>query len=152
MPSDRSDTIRRANPREQGTIGVGAAIRWFIANGYDVFLPVGEPRHYDLIVVDAAGDLQRVEVKTTTCRNSRGRFVVQIATSGGNQSWTGVVKTFDPSEVDLLYVLTDDGDEYVVPTTQIRARHSLTLGPATDRFRVVDHGRAQPALEFGAGA
>ncbi len=151
VPPDPSDTIRRANPRQQGTIGVGAAIRWFIANGYDVFTPIGEPSHYDLVVVDADGELQRVEVKTTTCRNSRGRFVVQIATSGGNQSWTGMVKAFDPTRVDLLFVLTDDGDEYVIPTDRVIARTKLTLSPAVERFRVVDHGRAQPALAFGTG-
>lgn len=43
MGTDGStDSIRRDNPREQGTIGVAAAIRWFISNGYTVALPIGE--------------------------------------------------------------------------------------------------------------
>jgi hypothetical protein len=127
-------TIRRGNPREQGAIGLGAAISWFLSQGYHVSVPVAEIQRYDLVVGDDDG-LKRVEVKTTT-HKKRGKYVVVIRTCGGNQSWNGIVKKFDPDEVELLFVLTDDGSQYVIPTEHVQARTMLTLGPQVERFRV----------------
>jgi hypothetical protein len=78
-------TIRRDNPRKQGDIGVGAAIAWFMANGYCVLMPLSESQPYDL-VVDDGERLQRVQVKTTTAKSPYGRYVVSLQTAGGNQS------------------------------------------------------------------
>jgi hypothetical protein len=147
-PRGPRGTIRRDNPREQGTIGVGAAIRWFLANGYNVSLPIGEAERYDLVVEDPDGRLQRVEVKTTTYKTPRGRYVVQIKTCGGNQSWNGTVKHFDPTEVELLYVLTDDQEEYVIPTEHVRSRNTLSLSPEMARFRVAARGQPTEQLRM----
>ena len=37
-------TIRRTNPRIQGEIGLGHAIAWFSANGYNVCIPLCDNR------------------------------------------------------------------------------------------------------------
>jgi hypothetical protein len=147
-PDETNGTIRRRNPRQQGVIGVARAIAWFTSQGYEVWVPIGEPERYDLIVVDPEGEPKKVEVKTTTCRNHRGRFVVHIATNGGNQSWTGLVKCFDPDAVDLLYVLTDGGAEYVIPASSVRAKTKLTLGPELSPFRVAQNGRDEEQLRL----
>ncbi len=132
-------TIRRDNPRIQGDIGLGAAIAYFLGEGYDVAVPLGESQPWDLII-EARGERrvgpERVQVKTTTFRDPRGQFVVHIATNGGNQSWTGVVRRFDPTLVEWLFVLTDDGDRYLIPSGAISATTALTLGRWMDRYLV----------------
>jgi hypothetical protein len=128
------DTIWRANPREQGLIGLTDAIAWFGANGYDVLLPLIDSQPYDL-VVDGPDGLQKVQVKTTTCRSPYGVFVVRLCTSGGNQSFH-TRKPFDPSLSDLLYVLTDDGTRYVIPTATITTANALNLGDRVASYRV----------------
>jgi hypothetical protein len=74
-------------------------------------------------------------VKTTTQRQSKGRFIVQLCTRGGNQSFH-TTKYFDPTVVDLLYVRTDAGERYLIPTNAITARTSLTLGRRYEPFQV----------------
>lgn len=122
-------TLWRENPREQGLLGLTDAIAWFGANGYLVNLPLIDAQPYDL-VVDDGQRLQRVQVKTTTQRAANDTFQVQLCTRGGNQSFH-TTKYFDPAVVELLYVLTDAEDRYLLPTTIIRARTALALN---DRF------------------
>jgi hypothetical protein len=127
-----ADTIWRRNPRDQGLIGFTDAMAYFGAQGYDICLPLIDNQPYDLVIDDGVR-LQRVQVKTTTYRPNR--FVVQLATRGGNQSFH-TRKSFDPSLCDLLYVLTDAWERYVIPTSAITARSSLTLGARMQPFRV----------------
>lgn len=122
-------TIWRANPREQGLLGLTDAIHWFGAHGYSISLPLIDAQPYDLIIDDGDG-LQRVQVKTTTQRSVRGDFIVQLCTRGGNQSFQ-TTKPFDPDACDLLYVLTDDGQRFLIPVGAFTARTGLTLN---DRF------------------
>jgi hypothetical protein len=128
------DTIWRHNPREQGLIGLTDAIAWFGRQGWSVCLPLIDSQPYDL-VVDDGDSLHRVQVKTTTFRNRSGRYVVNLATSGGNQSYH-TKKMFDPSSSDLLYVLSDDEQRYLIPTGAIRVRSDLTLGAKVAQYRV----------------
>jgi len=118
-------TIWRTNPRQQGLLGLTDAIHWFGANGYSISLPLIDAQPYDLIV-DDGGQLQRVQVKTTTQRSGRGHFIVQLCTRGGNQSFQ-TTKPFDAAACDLLYVLTDDVQRFRIPVEAFTARTSLTL-------------------------
>jgi hypothetical protein len=127
-----ADTIWRRNPRDQGLIGFTDAMAYFGAQGFDICVPLIDNQPYDLVIDDGTR-LQRVQVKTTAHRPKR--FVVQLATRGGNQSFH-TRKSFDPSLCDILYVLTDDWDRYVIPTSAITARSSLTLGARMQAFRV----------------
>lgn len=68
----------------------------------------------------------------------------------GTRGWTGIVKYFDPTEVELLYVLTDAQEEYVIPTEHVRARHTITLSPEMARFRVAVRGQPTEQLTLDA--
>ena len=127
-------TIRRTNPGLQGLIGLGAAIDWFTRNDYFVAIPLNDSQPWDLIVEDTAGVVSRVQVKTTTRRARNGRFVVMLETAGGNQSFH-TRKAFDNSRSELLFVLTDDGDRYVIPCSSITTTRGLTLNADLERFR-----------------
>jgi hypothetical protein len=113
------------NPKKQGDVGLGAAIAWFTCNGYTVCLPLTDSQEYDLVVDN--GTLKRVQVKTTRNRSKYGVFEVELRTKGGNKSGT-TTKMFDGSKVDLLFVLTDDGDQYLFPTDILGVRNRLSLG------------------------
>lgn len=135
-------TIRNRNPRLQGLVGLGAAISWFIQAGYMVSIPLNDSQPYDLIADDGQR-LHRVEVKTTTHRRATGNFAVGISTNGGNRS-RHTVKPFDTSASDLLFILTDDGDVYLMPSTAVAVRGSITLYGKYDRYRVVVGGGFEP--------
>jgi hypothetical protein len=128
------DTLWRANPREQGLLGLTDAIGWFGRQGWPVSLPLIDSQPYDLVVDDGTA-LHRVQVKTTTYRSPYGVFVVSLATRGGNRS-SHTSKDFDPASCDLLYVLTDGGDRYLIPTSAIRARTTLNLGDGVAEHRL----------------
>jgi hypothetical protein len=133
---DPAPTIRRPNPRLQGEIGLGAAIAWFTANGYCVAIPLADNQPYDLVVGGPDG-LQRVQVKTTTRRQPRyGSYVVQLETAGGNQSFH-TRKPFDNRAVDLVFILVDDGSQWLLPAQAITARRTLNLCARYAPYRVV---------------
>lgn len=128
------DTIWRPNPRDQGLIGLTDALAWFGAQGWDVCVPLIDNQPYDLVVDDGAG-LKKVQVKTTTYQRTRGIYCVTLCTNGGNQSFR-TRKMFEPTSCDLLYVLTDARTRYLIPTSTITAKTSLSLGSRMEAYRV----------------
>ncbi len=129
-----SDTIWRANPREQGLLGLTDAIRWFGSQGWSISMPLIDSQPYDL-VVDDGQKLHRVQVKTTTYRTRYGIYVVSLKTNGGNQSFH-TTKPFDHRACDLLYVLTDARTRYLIPTAAFAATTTLSMGEKVARFRL----------------
>src|SRR5438093_2645882 len=103
---------RLINRRQQGDLGEASAIEWLTRQGATVSVPLGHSPDYDLIA-EVDGRLLRIQVKTSTCievtPNGHGRYRLQVATNGGNQSWSGVAKRFDPSRADYVFALVGDG-------------------------------------------
>jgi hypothetical protein len=119
-------------------------MEWLASKGAQVFVPVGHSPDVDLIA--SFGErLLRVEVKTSThCRG--GRWGVLISTRGGNQSWNGLVKYFDPRRCDFLFVHVGDGRRWFIPTTELEARSGLTLGGSRYAEFEIDPGRPLAAV------
>jgi PD-(D/E)XK nuclease superfamily protein len=107
------------NPRRQGDLGEYSAIEWLGSRGYPVWFPVGHSPDCDL-VTEIDGRLLKVQVKTSTVLVKR-RFQVALRTSGGNRSWSGVVKHFSPERCDWLFVLVADGRRWFIPQRTSRA-------------------------------
>ncbi len=121
---------RAINRRQQGDLGEASAIEWFSRLGAMILLPFGHSPDFDL-VVELEGRLLRIQVKTSTCKEPRldgHRWDVTLATNGGNQSWSGVAKIFDPSRFDLLFVLVGDGRRWLIPADAIEATRGINLG------------------------
>lgn len=90
---------RTVNPRKQGDAGMGIAVGWFASRGYTVCIPLTDSQSYDL-VVDMDG-LKKISVRTSTRRQTNGRYLVGLRTQGGNK--TGFkIKYFEPTVVDML--------------------------------------------------
>jgi PD-(D/E)XK endonuclease len=122
-------------PREQGDIGELSALYWLIGKGAKVSIPFGHSPDYDLIA-DFHVRLLRVQVKTTTFFR-RGRWEVSLATYGGNQSWTGLVKRLDQSRCDYLFVLVGDGRQWFIPSEVLGGGRRILLGgPKYSEFEV----------------
>jgi hypothetical protein len=128
---------RAWTPKRQGDLGEVSAMEWLVRAGARVFVPVGSSPDYDL-VADFGGRLVRVQVKTSTCwRNDR--YEVTLATRGGNQSWSGLVKVLDPSRCDSLFVHVADGRRWYIPSSSSSiGGGSLILlgGPKYAQFEV----------------
>ncbi len=138
-------TTPRLKPREQGDIGELSAMEWLVGQGAKVYMPVFHSPDVDLIA-EIDGAPARIQVKTSTVQNHRGRWEITISTRGGNQSWNGLVKYLDPSRCDYLFVLVGDGRRWFIPTTALECRSGLTLGGSKYSEFEVAHGR--PLVKF----
>ncbi len=127
--------LNQRNTRKQGDVGLGSAISYFCENGINVSIPLTDNQDYDLIV-EINNVLKKVQVKTTRYRKPSGNFCVNLRVNGGNMSGRGKTKFFDNTKVDLLYVLTENGDRYLIPSSVIFQRNSLSLNKNFDVYIV----------------
>jgi hypothetical protein len=127
-------TIRRRNPNVQGDVGLADAISFFTREGYSVCVPLTDSQKFDLVVVKDVPQL--VQVKTATCKNQRGNFVVDLRVRGGNRTQEDKCAFREEGDYDLLYVLTEDNRRYLVPVGKMEARSNFALSPAYDKFIV----------------
>lgn len=137
------------SPREQGDLGELSAMEWLARQGAHVFIPVGHSPDVDL-VADFGERLLKVEVKTSRHQPRPDRWQVLISTLGGNQSWTGRIKYFDPSRCDYLFVAVADGRRWFIPTPALECRSAITLGGPKYSEYEVDPGppfARPPSLE-----
>lgn len=123
------------NSKKQGDAGLGVAIGYFSLNSYTVLVPLTDSQDYDLVVEDNKNILYRVQVKTVTFID-RGVYSVGLSVKGGNRSGIGKIKKFVGSNVDLLFILTATGEQYLIPTDVISNNHTLNLSKKWLNYRV----------------
>jgi hypothetical protein len=128
-------------PRQQGDLGEFSAMQWIAEQGGSVYLPLGHSPDVDL-VADLGGELLRVQVKTCRRLTPAGNYCVMLETKGGNQSWNGVVRRFDPSRYDRLFVLVGDGRRWFIPSGAIEGTGSISLGGPKYAEYEIEPGRA----------
>ena len=110
----------------QGDQGEAHAVAWLAAQRHMVSVPLGSSPDYD-VLAEINGRIARVQVKTTRCyRNDR--WVVTLATRGGNQSWSGLVKRFSSKRCEFLYVHAADGRRWFIPSRRVEGGAGLWLG------------------------
>ena len=127
--------FNQSNTKKQGDVGLGSAIAWFSANNYVVSIPLTDSQDYDLIV-DKDETIYRVQVKTASYKE-RKNYKVQLSVKGGNRSGIGKVKPFDKNKVELLFVLTEVGIKYLIPSRDIDSKNSLTLTSKRDVYKIM---------------
>ena len=117
-------------------------MEWLAAQGAHLYLPVGHSPDIDLIA-ELDGRLMRIEVKTSTCWR-QNRWYVLISTRGGNQSWSGLVKYFDPQRCDYLFVHVGDGRRWFIPTQAVECSSGMSLGGTKYSEFEIEPGRPLP--------
>lgn len=120
---------RFTNPRQQGDIGVMAAMYYYAQRGYQLLLPTTESTRYDLVLDDGECNFTRVQCKTGTYSRNEGRsFKVNLTTAGGNQSWSGVAKKISKDECDIVFIWCANGSMWEVPANVLDGKSSFTAG------------------------
>ncbi len=126
---------KQKNSKQQGDVGLAIAIAWFAKNNYRVSIPLTDSQDYDL-VVEHEYRFYSVQVKTVYYRNPQGWYQANLRVKGGNRSGSGKVKFFDPTRVNLLFIVTDSEEMYMIPCSAIVNRNSLTLYEKYQEYQV----------------
>lgn len=129
------------NRKQQGDLGVAAAIFYFTRLGAVVSVPLTDNARYDLVVDEQVGPVReifRYQVKTTGQLTPSGSYRVELSTQGGNQSWDGTIKYINEDEVDGVFVYCLDGSCYDIPVSLCADKRRLILGPKQAQYKVVD--------------
>jgi hypothetical protein len=100
--------------QRKGDTAVAQAIATFTRLGYDVLIPLTESAAYDL-VVDAEGVLRRVQVRYTSIQE------VDLRRIHSNSNGYVIKKTLE-NAYDWLYVLHENGEEFLVKTCLVGRR------------------------------
>ena len=119
----------------QGNIGLGRAIAYYTSKGVSVLIPLNDTQSYDL-VVEKDGKLQKVSVKTTRGMNKDNTYYeVQLKNCGGS-SGKSVIRNFDNTTCDIVFITTIEGILYEIPSKEIKVKSALTLTPEWDKYKV----------------
>lgn len=110
--------VRRAAP--------AIAMGWFMGRSCTPSLPI-EPEPYDLIVASPTG-LQRVQIKSTTCR-VKGDWTVTV---GHRTDKSAPLRPYTREEIDLFFIVDGDLCLYLLPLAAIDGRVRITLRPYQD--------------------
>ena len=91
------------NTKDKGSLAVAQCIAKLCLLGYEVLLPLGDRKCYDL-VFDDGKRLNRVQVKYAG-KGSRGKYLAYLRITGGNQSFN-YAKKYKDDDFDYLYIFT----------------------------------------------
>lgn len=95
-------------------------------------MPINDTQDYDL-VVDCGEGPKTVQVKTTRYKSSGGNYVAQLKSVRPNRT-SNNIKKFDNKSVDYVYILTEMGCGYFIPSNNICVVNQLTLNSACDKY------------------
>lgn len=130
-------------------------MEWLASRGATVWVPFNHSPHVDLMA-EWDDRLIRVQVKTSTFRgpikSGEERWRISIATNGGNRTWTGLAKKFDPTRVDYLFALVGDGRRWFIPAPFVEAVRSIALGGTKYSEFEVEQGTPIEELVYGGAA
>ena len=119
--------------KEKGNTSLGIAIAYYSSNGYTVSIPLNDTQDYDLIV-DKDNVLKKVQVKSTVCKTKYGNYQVALKSCGGTKGKT--YKTLIDTNVDELFILTEDLNMYIVPIEEINNKTTLNICEKYYKYKV----------------
>ena len=122
-----------ATNKEKGNSGLGMAIAYFTTNGYTVSIPLNDTQDYDLIV-EKENKLQKVQVKSTGCIGKGNHYQVALKSCGGTKGTT--YKTIVDTNIDLLFILTEQKEMYLIPKKDINNVSTLSLCKKYEKYIV----------------
>ena len=119
--------------KEKGNSGLGVAIAYYTTNGYKVSIPLNDTQDYDLIV-DKDNVLKKVQVKSTACKTKYGNYQVALKSCGGTKGKT--YKTLIDTNIDELFILTEDFNMYILPVEEIENKSTLNICEKYCKYKV----------------
>lgn len=119
--------------KERGNTGLGVAIAYFSSNGYTVSIPLNDTQDYDL-VIEKNNVLETVQVKATGCKTKYNVYQVALKSCGGTKGST--YKTLIDTEVDYLFIFTEEKKMYFIPCSKITNKSTLNLSNEYLKYEV----------------
>ena len=119
--------------KQRGNCGLGIAIGYFSTNGYTVSIPLNDTQDYDLLI-DKDKKIKSVQVKYTTCKTKYGNYQVALKSCGGTKGAT--YKTLIDTNVDYLFVATDQLDMFLIPVKEIENKSTLNICDKYEMYRL----------------
>ena len=90
-----------------------------------------------MIIEDRDGTLKKVQVKTSTQLTEHNTYTVNLRVLGGNAKQNYVHKKGDEIIYDLLFILCDNGDRYLIPKEVIKELKSgVTVGKLYTEYKL----------------
>ena len=112
------------NTKQKGDLAVAQCIAKLTSLGYEILLPIGDKKHYDL-VFDDGKTLNKVQVKYAG-ESWKRKYVANLRITGGNQSFN-YARKYKEDDFDYLYIYTGDNRHYLIRWSEIKTRNSLTI-------------------------
>lgn len=119
--------------KQKGNTSLGIAIAYYSSNGYIVSIPLNNTQDYDLIV-DKDNILKKVQVKSTGCKTKYGNYQVALKSCGGTKGKT--YKTVIETNIDELFIVTEDLNLYVLPIKEINNKSTLNICSKYNTYKV----------------
>ena len=119
--------------KEKGNTSLGIAIAYYASNGYIVSIPLNDTQDYDLIA-DKNNLIKRVQVKSTGCKTKYGNYQVALKSCGGTNGNT--YKTVIETNIDELFILTEDLGMYILPVEAIHNKSTLNICDKYEKYKV----------------
>ena len=117
--------------KEKGNTSLGIAIAYYSSNGYTVSIPLNDTQDYDLIVDDGK-NLKKIQVKSTAFKTKYGNYQLSLKSCGGTKGKT--YKTVIETNVNLLFIVTENMSMYLLPIECIKNKSTLTLGDKYKKY------------------
>ena len=115
------------NTKRRGSQYEAAFVVQALKRGLDILEPVGDYMPYDLMVQNADGRIQRVQVKGTSSP-IKGKPGYKIIAASGNTTKLPL----NPDEVDVLAAYVEPCDVwYLIPLRKLDGGVSVYLNPKT---------------------
>jgi hypothetical protein len=115
------------NTKRRGSQYEAAFVVQALKRGLDILEPVGDYMPYDLMVQNADGRIQRVQVKGTSSP-LKGKPGYKIIAASGNATKVPL----NPDEVDVMAAYVEPCDVwYLIPVRKLDGGISVYLNPAT---------------------
>lgn len=119
--------------KEKGNSSLGIAIAYYASNGYTVSIPLNDTQDYDLLV-DKNNVIKRIQVKSTGCKTKYGNYQLALKSCGGTKG--AAYKTVIETNIDELFVLTENLNMYIIPKEKINNKSTLNLCDKYEEYRV----------------
>lgn len=122
------------NTKQKGDVAVAQCISKLSLLGYEILLPLGDRKPYDL-VYDKDGELKRVQVKYAGL-NVKGKYSAQLRIVGGNKTRIKAQKYLS-TDFDELFIFTEGGDCYMLPWDIVIPRNAIAIdSPKYEKFKI----------------
>ncbi len=112
-------------PKQKGDVALGFAIQHYLSTGYEVCLPIGDKRDYDLLI-EKDNLIERVQVKYAGFYVKKNKCLVGLRITGGNQSFH-YTKKYSSTAFDYLFVYTAKEQKFSIPWPEVEARSELSI-------------------------